>query len=486
MMIRQHAWRLSILREIRRLYPGVLTMTPSGTTVTSEAPEETATLQRHANWTYLVAMLTATYALNFVDRHIMNILAEPIKKDLRLQDWQLGVLTGLAFALVYGAMALPIARLADRTNRPRLITAALTIWSAGTSACSVAGGFGSLAAARITVGLGESGYTPTAHSLITEAVPKTRRTLALGIFNTGPSLGAMTALAVGGVVADLWGWRRAFLLAGLPGLVMALIVLLTVSEPGGPHRGSSPSTRTDFKTDALGLLKKKSFALFVCGGGLFGTSSYGLSAFMFSFLSRSHDAAIVDLAHTFQHYSGVHVHSVGVIGPILGIIGGSAGISSSLLSGFLADRLVARNVRYFSLVTAIPQLLAMPALVIALTTSNLASALTALAVGMVLMGFVSAPLASSIQYLASSSNRATASAISMFALIVFGNGMGPFLIGVMSDVARHWGFGQAEALRIAMLTIAMGPMSVAALLFLLAGRYLARDMGYETHEPQLN
>ena len=453
-----------------------------GTTVTSEEPHETDTLRGDANWTYLVVILTATYALNFFDRHIMNILAEPIKKDLGLHDWQLGVLTGLAFALVYGVMALPIARLADRINRPRLIACALTIWSAGTTACGFAWSFGALAAARITVGLGESGYTPTAHSLITETVPKTRRTVALGIFNTGPSLGAMTALAVGGVVADLWGWRRAFLLAGLPGIVMVLIVLLTVSDPAGPNRARSRATRPDFKTDALGLLKKKSFALFVLGGGLFGTSSYGLNAFMFSFLSRTHDREIVDLAQTVQHYSGVHVHSAGVIGPILGIIGGTAGITSSLMSGFLADRLVARNVGYFSWVTAIPQLLAMPALVVVLTTSNLASALTALAVGMVLMGFVSAPLVSCIQYLASSSNRATASAISMFALVVFGNGMGPFLVGVMSDVVKHLGFGQGESLRIAMLTIAIGPMTVAAFLFLRAGRYLAHDMGYEAHE----
>ena len=193
------------------------------------------------------------------------------------------------------------------------------------------------------MGLGESGFTPTAHSLITETVPKTRRTLALGIFNTGPSLGAMTALAVGGVVADLWGWRRAFLLAGLPGIVMVLIVLLTVSDPAGPKRARSRLTRPDFKTDALGLLKKKSFALFVLGGGLFGTSSYGLSAFMFSFLSRTHDREIVDLAQAVQHYSGVHVHSAGVMGPILGIIGGTAGITSSLMSGFLADRLVSRR-----------------------------------------------------------------------------------------------------------------------------------------------
>jgi predicted MFS family arabinose efflux permease len=444
--------------------------------VIEEERTEVPTIARQTQWVYLVAVLTVSYALNFVDRQIVTILAEPIKKDLGLHDWQLGALTGLAFALVYAVMALPIARLADRANRPRLIASALTVWSVGTIACSAASGFGQLAVARLAVGLGESGFTPTAHSLLAESVPKGRRTLAFGILNTGIEGGSMMALAVGGVIADLWGWRPAFLLAGLPGMVVALIVFLTVRDPARSTGAIGPRIgRANFRSDAASLLKKKSFRLFILGGGLFGMSFYGTSAFMFSFISRTHSNEIGDVAQGIQRYLGISLHGTGVIGPILGCIAGVAGVSSALLSGWLTDQLVARNVKYFSVVTAIPQLLAIPALAVAYTTAHLLPALTAYATSYLLMGFVSAPLSACIQLLADASNRATASAISMLVLIGFGNGLGPFLVGVLSDVASHEGFTSGGALRIALLTIAIVPMSSAAFVLLLAARHLHRE-----------
>jgi predicted MFS family arabinose efflux permease len=446
--------------------------TAVGPSLTGEEREEASAVARQTQWVYLVAVLTVAYALNFVDRQIVNILAEPIKKDLGLLDWQLGALTGLAFALVYAVMALPIARLADRANRPRLIASALTVWSLGTMACSAASGFGQLAVARLGVGLGESGFTPTAHSLLAESVPKGRRNLAFGIFYTGFSIGSMMALAVGGVIADLWGWRPAFLLAGVPGIIVALTVYLTVRDPVRSSGTGPRSGNANFRSDAASLLKKKSFRLFVLGGGLFGMSSYGISAFIFSFISRTHGSEIDDFAHGVNHFLGISLHGTGVIGPILGCIAGVTGISSALFSGWLTDRLVARDVKYFSVVTAIPQVLAVPVLAIAFTTAHLMPSLAAYASGCALMGLVSAPLSACIQFLADASNRATASAISMLVLIGFGNGLGPFLVGVLSDIAAHEGFSSGAALRIALLTIAIVPMCFAVCVLLLAARYL--------------
>lgn len=439
------------------------------------AADQAGTGAGRRGWVYVVCILTTAYVLNFVDRQVVNILAEPIKRDLGLADWQLGVLTGLSFALVYGAMALPIARLAERVNRPRLIAGALTIWSGSTIACSYAQGFGQLAAARIAVGVGESGFTPAAHSLITGSVPKARRTLAFGIFATGLPLGGMIAMALGGLIADRWGWRSAFLLAGVPGIVLALVVLVTIREPRRADAAATMAAPAGFIADARYLLDKKSFILFVLGQGMFATSTYGVQAFLASFLMRLHGPQITAITAHVQQAWGYHLGATAIVGPLLGVVLGITGIGSALLSGVVTDRLVARDGRNYGLIAGLPLLLGAPLMIAGLLAPRFSVALMFIAASGCLTGLAIPALSSCIQTLASARRRATASALSLLASVLFGNGLGPFMTGVLSDVIGAFGYGSGPALRLA-LVIATAPTLVAGLLFLAARRHLGGEL----------
>ncbi len=180
---------------------------------------------------YALGLLLVIYILNFLDRQVVNILAEPIKIELGLADWQLGMLTGLAFALFYTVLGLPIARLAERADRVKIISVAVGVWSACTVACGMAGNFIQLLLARIGVGVGEAGCTPPAHSLISDYTPAEKRASAIAFYSMGIPLGSLAGMALGGIIADAYGWRIAFFVAGAPGVLLALIAWLTLPEP---------------------------------------------------------------------------------------------------------------------------------------------------------------------------------------------------------------------------------------------------------------
>ena len=180
---------------------------------------------------YAMFLLLGIYIVNFLDRSVVNILAEPIKQELHLADWQLGMMSGLAFALFYTVLGIPIARLAERSNRPIIIGTATAVWSGFTMLSGTASSFIQLIAYRIGVGVGEAGCTPPAHSLIADYVPKERRASALAFYSMGTPLGGLLGLVMGGLVADAYGWRAAFLVAGLPGIVFALLTWFTLKEP---------------------------------------------------------------------------------------------------------------------------------------------------------------------------------------------------------------------------------------------------------------
>jgi predicted MFS family arabinose efflux permease len=180
---------------------------------------------------YALGLLLVIYIFNFVDRQVVNILAEPIKNELKLADWQLGMMSGFAFAIFYTVLGLPIAQLAERKNRPWIIASALAAWSVFTALCGLAQNFVHLVLARIGVGVGEAGCTPPAHSLITDYVPKEKRASAIAFYSMGTPLGGLVGTSLGGVIADAYGWRTAFLICGLPGLALAVVVVLSLVEP---------------------------------------------------------------------------------------------------------------------------------------------------------------------------------------------------------------------------------------------------------------
>lgn len=180
---------------------------------------------------YVVSILFVVYALNFLDRQVINVLGEAIKRDLGISDARLGLLMGTAFALFYSTLGLPFARLADRTHRVNIIAVSLLLWSGFTAACSLAGNYLQLFICRLGVGIGEAGGTPPSQSLISDHFSHQQRALALALFNSGPSVGGFLGFMIGGYAGDWLGWRTAFLIAGAPGLLVAVLLRFTVKEP---------------------------------------------------------------------------------------------------------------------------------------------------------------------------------------------------------------------------------------------------------------
>src|SRR5215831_18210886 len=180
---------------------------------------------------YALALLTAVYALNFLDRTIFNVLIEPIKKEFALSDTMLGLLAGFGFVLMYSALGMPIARLADRANRRNIVALGLAFWSAMTALCGMAQSVAMLAVARVGVGIGESASTPASQSIISDLFGQGERPRALGIFAMGTYIGVFLGYFFGGWVNQYFGWRMAFISAGLPGIAIAILLRFTVTEP---------------------------------------------------------------------------------------------------------------------------------------------------------------------------------------------------------------------------------------------------------------
>jgi len=190
---------------------------------------------------YTLALLTLVYALNFLDRTIFNVLIEPIKKEFQLTDTMLGLLAGFGFVLMYSVLGMPIARLADRRSRRNIVAAGLAFWSAMTALCGMAQNVAMLTVARIGVGIGEAAGTPASQSIIADLFAKDERPRALGIFAIGTYLGVFLGYFFGGWVNKYFGWRAAFIGAGVPGIAIALLLWLTVTEP--VRRGDNGSRR---------------------------------------------------------------------------------------------------------------------------------------------------------------------------------------------------------------------------------------------------
>ena len=307
---------------------------------------------------YVLAVLTATYAVNFLDRQVINILAESIKRDLQISDTQLGLLTGTAFGLFYSTLGLPIAFLADRYSRTRIITLALAVWSALTAACGLAQNYLQLFLMRLGVGVGEAGGTPPSQSLIADYFPQEKRTLAMAVFALGVPLGSFCGFLLGGILDAGWGWRTAFVVAGLPGIALALLVALTVreaprgmSDPGHGLSGhqSGPAT---LRMSLAEIFARRSFIRLVLGGtcGIF--IVYVTNAWLPSFLIRSH-------ALNSAQVGGWIAFCVGV-GGLIGSLGG----------GWLATRLKRRFARAEVWMIATSTLLTAPALLWTLFASS--------------------------------------------------------------------------------------------------------------------
>jgi len=371
--------------------------------------------------THVLAMLVVVYIFNFLDRQIVTILAEPIKLDLGLSDTQIGLMTGLAFAIFYTVLGIPIARLADRANRVGIISAALVIWSAMTAACGMAQNFAQMLLARIGVGVGEAGCSPPAHSLIADYFPPDKRASALSIYALGIPIGSILGLLAGGWIAELYGWRAAFYIVGIPGILLAVVFKLTVREPmrgmSDPNTGTSaPAGQSPLGETLRTLLSKRTLLHLAMGGALTSFVGYGLGQWMPAFFMRIHDMEIAETATYF------------------GLVLGVASAIGTFLGGTIADRLRSWDVRIYAWLPAAGVLVAFPFYVFAMTADNPYIAIAILVVPSLLNSLWLGPAFGTIQNLAPMRMRALASAVSLFVLNIIGLGFGPFLVGVFSDL----------------------------------------------------
>lgn len=367
-------------------------------------------------------ILLVVYVFNFIDRQIVNILAEPIARDLELSDTQIGLMTGLAFALFYTVLGIPIARFADRptTSRPRLIAVALGIWSAMTALCGSAQNFWQLLLARIGVGVGEAGCTPPAHSLISDMVPPEKRASALAFYSLGIPVGTLLGMIIGGTLADRMGWREAFVIVGLPGVALALVVWFVLKDPR--RADAAAMLRAEHQPAALPLgkavgevMRSRAFVLLLFAGSAASFLSYGKTTWTTIFFQRTHDL------------------TPGQVGLWFGLIGGIGGMLGTWLGGWLADRFGAKNRRHVLSAPAIGMALAVPIAIAAYQAPSWPLALVLLFVPTVFNSFYYGPCYSAAQGLVPLKARAIAAATLLFFQNLIGLGLGPLFFGMLSD-----------------------------------------------------
>lgn len=421
---------------------------------------------------YALILLLAVYALNFLDRQVINILSESIKRDLDLADWQLGMMSGLAFAIFYSVLGIPIARAAEHRHRPRIIAASVIVWSAMTALCGAAQNFVQLCLYRIGVGIGEAGGTPPAHSLITDYTPRHQRASALAFYSMGVPIGSLLGMAMGGIIADHYGWRVAFLVAGAPGIVVGLAVL-TLRETRSQVRAHQAAARKDqppLREVWRLLASKRAFWLVSFGATLKAMISYGCAPFIAPFFLRNHGAEIEQLA------AGFGLKSIGFLGLAIGLMAGVCGAISSWLGGVIADRVAAKGVRNIVIVPALSVLVSVPAYVGALLVSDALTALLLLLIPYSLMYFYYGPTYAIAQGIVPPHMRATSSAILLFLMNLIGLGLGPLMVGIVSDtVGDSMGLGSGEGVRWALIVISCFGV-LASALFLMARPHLEREM----------
>lgn len=406
---------------------------------------------------YALVMLTIVYAFNFIDRQILVILQEPIKNDMGLSDAQLGLLSGFSFALVYITAGIPIAYWADRMNRRNIITAALAVWSGMTALSGLAQNYSQLLLARIGVGIGEAGGSPPAHAMISDYYPPERRGTALAIYSTGVHIGILMGFLLGGFISQAFGWRAAFMVVGIPGVLFAIVFWLTVKEPrrGRWETAAEAAYKPDLKETIARLRSYRSFWYLAAATGLMSFAGYGNGNFAPSFLIRSH---------------GLSVAEVGIV---LAIFGGGAGLLGTFLGGYISDRLAVKDKRWYLWCPAIAGIIAFPLGFPYLLLEN-----TTLAVGFMFFTTMAVntylgPCLAVSHTLVPPAMRALTSAVLFFVLNLIGLGLGPLTAGLLSDYLT--GIYGSDGLRYAMLIV--GLLSTpAVLLFFLAARHLPADL----------
>ena len=406
---------------------------------------------------WVLAVLTLTYTFNHVDRQILVILLEPIKAEFGLSDGQVGWLTGLSFAAFYATLGIPVAMWADRGNRRNIISLALGVWSAMTALSGLAQNFWHLLLARMGVGVGEAGGTPPATSMIADLYPPQERAMALGIYTSGIGLGIMAGFALGGYIYQLYGWRAAFFAAGVPGLILALIVRFAIKEP---VRGLADQREDDGPAPSLGetlkfIFSQSSYLWLLAGCLLICISANAFLVFTSSHLQRTYGL------------------TPGQVSLPLGILIGGVGSLGAVVLGRACDVLSKRDLRWRPLIIAAGAGIALPFAWMFLRAPTVE---TAYAWNIVpsFIGLIYASVAyTASQELVKLRMRSFASAFMLFCLTLIGIGCGPLIAGMLSDHFSAQGAAQPLARSLEMI-LAFNAASIVCLL--MATRNYRRDV----------
>ena len=406
---------------------------------------------------YVLAILTVIYSLNFLDRTIINILIDPIKQTYHLSDTVMGFISGFGFVILYSILAAPVARWADRGNRRSIITGGLILWSGMTALGGVARNAVQLTLSRFGVGIGEAAGTAPSTSMISDLFPGNKRSTAMAIYQLGPVIGGFLGSFIGGWINHYYGWHDAFLVAGIPGLLVAVLFRLTVKEP---VRGSSERQKVDTSQQGLGetirfMRSQKSYMLLLTGFCLTTYTQFGFGAWTAPFLGRLH-----------------HLNTA-QIGTYSGTLRGIAGLVGTLGGGFLADWAGRKNIRWRVYVPGIASMLAFPGVLLFSFAPSLSTCLIGFTIVSMMSPVHVGPLVGVSHSVVKVGMRAFSTSVIYLISEIFGLGLGPFLIGLANDwLQPRLGL---EVIRYSMSTAAFTTLA-GGIIFCIAAQFLERDI----------
>jgi MFS family permease len=369
---------------------------------------------------YVLAIMTLVFVVNYLDRQILGILVPQIKLEFHLEDWQIGVLTGPAFAVIYATLGIPLAVLADRVNRRNLVAASLAVFSFMTVLCGYTVQFWQLLLARFGTGIGEAGTSPAINSIIADLYPLRQRAAALSFYTAGLNVGLLFGFVGGGWIAQHYGWRDAFLAAGIPGLVLVFFVLFTIREPERGAADLIPDTRaaSGFLSVAQFLWTQKSFRWIALGAGLFSFGGYANIAFLPLFLTISHHMKPAE------------------IGLVLSLLVGVVGAVGTFMAGVVADKFGKDDIRWNMYVPIIATFVSVPFAPLFFLPSSTAIALSAAVMPALMGAAYVGPSYAMAQGMVPLRMRAQTVAILLFILNMIGLGLGPLTVGTISTLLK--------------------------------------------------
>jgi MFS family permease len=412
---------------------------------------------------YVLVILVLVNTVNFIDRQAISVLGRSIQEEFQISNTLLGLVMGIAFTAFYATLGFPIARLADRTNRVRLLAGVITIWSGMTALCGAAASFAMLFLFRVGVGIGEAGAGPCSHSIIADYFEKKERPGAIGAFSIGVPLGIFLGIVIGGLLVEPLGWRWTFVVLGSPGVVLAVLLMLTIREPkrGGmddPADAAALKAGEDIKLwDGIKTLWAiPTFRIMAFSAAPSSLCGYGMNLWIPGFLSRIHELPESSFAIP------------------LGLATGVGGGLGALCGGLLTGRAARKDPRAFLTLPGYTMIAFAIALGVAVWTPNLTIAYLAILVAAFTQFYLMGPFFSVVQRLAPLRGRAVATAFFFFILSLVGLGIGPFYVGVLNDLFRQT-YGDAEGLRLALTTLT-GISVLAGLIAFLGRGDIARDL----------